>query len=190
MGEPQRAAPKPGQAPSVCPRRSLSRTPGVGRWGRRGRAGLLRWPCPSDLLPLPRMVPGSEAPPTTGWTGLGGGGPGVGQRLAPRTLRSKAAFPVRPFPPEASWGGGPEWGSLPFPPRPPPLPGEQLWVWATAPEVLFSTCHRRRGLRLGAGDQMRGRGQMCFQTYFVCPVHATFLKLLLLNMLTLKNLEF
>lgn len=31
---------------------------------------------------------------------------------------------------------------------------------------------------------------MCFQTYFVCPVHATFLKLLLLNMLTFKNLEF
>ena len=56
--------------------------------------------CPSPahltsfLLLFPGMVPGRKPLPPTGWTGLGGGGRGVGQRLATLTGLSKAAFPV------------------------------------------------------------------------------------------------
>lgn len=51
------------------------------------------------------------------------------QSLVSSTGLSRAAFPIRPFLPEVSWGSS-EWGSLTFPSTPSLLPWEQLWLWA------------------------------------------------------------
>lgn len=84
------------------------------------------------------MVPRREPLPSTGWTGLGGVGPGGGAESSYLYRAQQGCLSCQTLPSGGLLGVVPEWSTLPFPPTPFLLPQEQPWLLAKSPPSFCS----------------------------------------------------